>query len=77
MTEPKYRRISDGQILTEDEMWAVFQPMLDALTPDDIAAMDEYAEYTGGVLGEVSLEELVYESEDYEVVWDGDEGENE
>ncbi len=72
---PRYRRISDGKILTEDEMWAVFQPQLDAMTPEDIAAMDEYLESTGGVPGEISLEELVYESDDYELVWDEDDAE--
>ncbi len=44
----RYRRLSDGKILTEDEMWAVFQPILDALTPEDTAAMDEYLESTAG-----------------------------
>ena len=51
-------------------MWAVLQPVLDALTPEDMAAMDEYLESDGGVPGEISLEELVYESDDYEIVED-------
>lgn len=70
MTADKYRRLSDGKVLTEEEMWAVFQPQLEAMTTEDIAAMDEYLESTGGVAGEISLEELVYESEDYEIVGD-------
>ncbi|MDP7724170.1 hypothetical protein [Mycobacterium sp. TY814] len=54
--------MSDGKIFTEDEMWAVFQPQIDAMTPEDVAAMDEYLEYDGGTLGEITLAELVYES---------------
>ena len=47
----RYRRLSDGKILTEDEMWAVLQPVLDALTPEDL---DERAGYGYGYAGKVS-----------------------
>lgn len=64
----RYRRLSDGKILTEDEMEMVFLERLKELTPEDIAA---YTEYSGVGIEEMSLDEWLLESDEY--AWIDDE----